>query len=158
MPLALLPMMDAAPHATARMKKKREKATPIAATVAATDNALTATSMTSTASATKKGKTDKKKSTKPIILQTLPMWVSTIDLTKHCNVAIAHEQKWVVGNTGMITGNVANEPLSDLQWYQKELSGKSERIVTGNPDFVDMLPLDAFIHMMPPEQLDLFWS
>ena len=55
----------------------------------------------------------------------------------------------------MITGNVANEPLSDLQWYQKELSGKSERIVTGNPDFVDMLPLDAFIHMMPPEQLDL---
>ena len=52
-----------------------------------------------------------------------------------------------------ITGNVANEYTSDRQWYQKGLSGK--RIAPGNPNFVDMSPLAAFVHMMLPEQLDL---
>ena len=71
----------------------------------------------------------------------------------HRVVAIAHEQKWVAGNTETITGNVADEPTSDRQWYQKGPSG--ERIVPGNPNFADMLSLAALVHMMPPEQLDL---
>ena len=45
-----------------------------------------------------------------------------------------------------ITGNVANEPMSDRQWYQKGPSG--ERIAPGNPNFADMSPLAAFVHMM----------
>jgi hypothetical protein len=81
------------------------------------------------------------------------MRVSTTNLAKHRVVAIAHEQKWVAGNAEMITGNVANEPTSDRQWYQKGPSGK--RIALGNPNFADMSPLAAFVHMMPPEQLDL---
>ena len=72
----------------------------------------------------------------------------------HRVVAIAREQKWVAGNAEMITGNVANEPTSNhQQWYQKGPSG--ERIAPGNPNFADMSPLAAFVHMMPPEQLDL---
>jgi hypothetical protein len=94
-----------------------------------------------------------KKSAKPIDLRTSPMWVSTTDLSMHRVVAIAHEQKWVAGNTETITGNVADEPTSDRQWYQKGPSG--ERIAPGNPNFADMSPLAAFVHMMPPEQLDL---
>ncbi len=43
--------------------------------------------------------------------------------------------------------------MSSCQWYQKGLSGK--RIVPSNPDFADMLAIDAFLHMMPPEQLAL---
>ena len=53
------------------------------------------------------------------------MWVSTTDLSMHCDVAIAHEQKWVAGNAETITGNVADEPTSDRQWNQKGPSGKS---------------------------------
>ena len=45
-----------------------------------------------------------------------------------------------------ITGNVANEPTSDRQWYQKGSSGKM--IAPGNPNFADMSPLAAFVHMM----------
>jgi hypothetical protein len=150
LPPALTPI-DAAPHAAARTKKKRKKATPVAAPAAATDDASTATSTPSTAPTTKKGKTTgKKESAEPIDLRTSPMWVSTTDLAKHRVVAIAHEQKWVAGNAETITGNVADEPTSDRQWYQK-----GERIVPGNPNFADMSPLAAFVHMMPPEQLDL---
>jgi hypothetical protein len=94
-----------------------------------------------------------KKSSKSIDLRTSPMWVSTTDLSIHRVVAIAHEQKWVAGNTETITGNVADEPTSDRQWYQKGPSG--ERIAPGNPNFADMLSLAALVHMMPPEQLDL---
>ena len=81
------------------------------------------------------------------------MWVSTTNLAKHRVVAIAHEQKWVAGNAEMITGNIADEPTSDRQWYQKGPSG--ERIALGNPNFADMSSLAALVHMMPPEQLDL---
>jgi hypothetical protein len=94
-----------------------------------------------------------KKSAKPIDLRTSPMWVSTTDLSMHRVVAIAHEQKWVAGNAETITGNVADEPTSDRQWYQKGPSG--ERIAPGNPNFADMSSLAALVHVMPPEQLDL---
>jgi len=153
-PPALTPI-DAAPHAAARTKKRRKKTTPVAAPEAATDNASTATSMSSTAPIAKKGKmTGKnKKSSEPIDLRTSPMWVSTTDLSMHSVVAIAHEQKWVAGTAETITGNVTDKPTSDRQWYQKGPSSK--RIAPGNPNFADMLPLAAFVHMMPPEQLDL---
>jgi hypothetical protein len=68
-------------------------------------------------------------------------------------VAITHGHKWVVGNTATINGEVAHKPLSGCQGYQKGLSGK--RIVLGNPDLADMSAIDAFLHMMPPEQLAL---
>ena len=126
----------------------------MAAPAAATDDTSTAMPMPSTAPTTKKGKTTgKKKSAKPINLRASPMWALMTNLAKHCVRAIAHEKKWVAGNAETITGNVADEPTSGRQWYQKGLSG--ERIALGNPDFADMSPLAAFVHMMPPEQLDL---
>jgi hypothetical protein len=126
----------------------------VAAPAAATDDASTATPTPSTAPTTKKGKTTgKKKSAKPINLRASPMWALMTNLAKHCVRAIAHEKKWVAGNAETITGNVTDEPTSGRQWYQKGLSG--ERIAPGNPDFADTSPLAAFVHMMPPEQLDL---
>ena len=68
-------------------------------------------------------------------------------------MVIAHKQKWVVVSDTMITGNVAEEPLSSRQWHQKGPSG--ERIVPGYPDSKDMSLLNAFLHMMPPEQTTL---
>jgi hypothetical protein len=116
--------MDAVPPAVARTKKKR-KAAALAAPAATSDNASTAMPPPSTAPATKKGKsTGKKKSAKPIDLRTLPMWVSTANLNKHRIMAIAHEQKWVTGNAGTITGDIINKPLSDRKFYQKGLFGK----------------------------------
>ncbi len=102
--------------------------------------------------------TGKKKSAKSIHLRTSLMWVSTTDLAKHRVRAIAHEQKWVTGNAETITSNVvANKFTSGRQWYQKGgLCG--ERIAPGIPDFADMSPLAAFIHILPPEQLDPCWS
>jgi len=119
-PFALAPI-DVAPHAAARTKKRRKKTTPVAAPAAATNDASTATSTPSTAPTARKGKmTGKnKKSSEPVDLRTSPMWVSTTDLSMHCVVSIAHEQKWVAGNVETITGNVADEPTSDHQWYQK---------------------------------------
>ncbi len=64
------------------------------------------------------------------------MWVKTTDCTSHCVVAIAHGQKWAVGNAATINGEVPKEPSSGCQWYQKGPSG--ERIAPGNPDFADM--------------------
>ena len=80
-PPALTPI-DAAPHATARTKKRRKKTTHVAAPAAATNDALTATSMPSPAPTAKTGKTTgkNKKSSEPIDLWTSPMWVSTTDL------------------------------------------------------------------------------
>jgi hypothetical protein len=107
-----------------------------------------------TAPAGKKSKaTKKKKASKPVDLHASPMWVSTTNLKKHCIVAIAHKQKWVVSNADTITGDVANEPSSNHQWSHKEPFGK--RIAPGNPEYIDMLPLKAFLHMMPPAQLAL---
>ncbi len=68
-------------------------------------------------------------------------------------MAIAHGQKWVVGNASTIIGDIADEPLLSRQWYQKGPSGK--RIAPGNPDFADMLAIEDFLHMMLPEQLVL---
>jgi hypothetical protein len=93
--------------------------------VAASDNALTATPTPSTAPTTKKGKTTgKKKAAKPIDLCMMPMWAKTTNGASHCVMAITNGQKWVVGNTVTINGDVADEPLSGCQWYQKGWSNK----------------------------------
>ena len=81
------------------------------------------------------------------------MYVITKDGKKRCFVAISHGRKWVIGNSEMTTGNVVNEPSADCQWYQKGPNGN--KIVPGNGDFEDMMPLKAFLPMMPPEQLIL---
>jgi hypothetical protein len=94
--------------------------------------------MLSTTPATKKGKmTGKKKATKPINLCAMPMWAKMTDGPSHCVQAIAHGQKWVVGNATTINGDVADGPLSGCQWYQKGPSSK--RFALGNLDFADML-------------------
>ncbi len=64
------------------------------------------------------------------------MWVSTTDLKKHRIVAIAHEQKWVLGNADTITGDVADEPSSNHQRSHKGPFG--ERIAPGNPESLAM--------------------
>ena len=138
-------------HAAKKAKNRRKKATPSAATH---DHASTATPPPSTTPAAKKSKAPKKKkATKPVDLHTTPMWSVMTNGASHCVVAIAHEQKWVVSSDTTFTGNVANEPLSSRQWHQKGPS--DERIASGYPDFKDMLPFDAFFHMMPPEQITL---
>jgi hypothetical protein len=148
------PLMDAMPPAAARTKMKRKKAAAPAAPEAASDNASTVMPMPSTAPSTRMGKTTgKKKSAKPVNLCATPMWAKTTNGASHCIVAIAHGQKWVVGNATPINGDIANKPLSGCQWYQKGPSGK--RIAPGNPDFADMLAINAFLHVMPPEQLVL---
>jgi hypothetical protein len=121
-----------------RTKKKRKKAAATAALVAISDNASTALSMPSTAHTTKKGKTTgKKKAAKPVDLCATPMWTKTNDGTSHHIVAIAHGQKWVVGNVATINGDITDEPSSSHQWYQKGPSGK--RLSLDNLDFADML-------------------
>jgi hypothetical protein len=107
-PPALPPMVHLP---SARRKKMRKKATALAAPAAAIGNALTATPMLSAAPATKKSKTtSKKKATKPINLHVNLMWAKMTDGVSHCVVAIAHGQKWVVGNAATINSDITNEP------------------------------------------------
>jgi hypothetical protein len=62
-------------------------------------------------------------------------------------------KKRVASNVATITGGVANEPTWNYQWSHKGPFGK--RIAPGNPEYGNMLPLQAFLRMMPPEQLAL---
>ncbi len=108
-----LPLMDAMPPAAARTKMKRKKAAAPAAPEAASDSASTVMPMPSAAPSTRMGKTTgKKKATKPVNLCATPMWANATNGACHCIVAIAHGQKWVVGNATPINGNIANKPLS----------------------------------------------
>jgi hypothetical protein len=66
-----------------------------------------------------------------------PGWSMALAVALAMVLAITHGEKWVVGNTATINGDVADKPLSSLQWYQKGSSGK--RILPGNLAFVDML-------------------
>jgi len=52
-----------------------------------------------------------------------------------------------------ITGDVANEHTTIHQWCHKDPFG--ERIGPGNAEYSIMLPLQAFLHMMPPAHLTL---
>ncbi len=149
-----LPIINAVPPAAARTKKKRKKAAAPAVPTAASDDAATATPTLSTAPATKKGKTTgKKKAAKPVDLCSTPMWAKTTDGASHCVVAIAHRQKWVASNAATINGDVTNSPCRVASNTRKGPSG--ERIAPGNPDFADISAIDAFLHVMPPEQLAL---
>jgi hypothetical protein len=128
--ILLPPTPPPSPVGKTATKKKRKKA-------AAPDDASTGTPQLPTAPAGKKSKaTKKKKAAKPIDLRALPMWVLTTNLKKHCVMAIAHEQKWVIGNADTITGDVANEPSSNHQWSHKGLFGG--RIAPGNPESLAM--------------------
>lgn len=119
------------PGITAKKKRKNKKLTP----VAGTDDASAGTLTPSTAPAMKKAKmTNKKKAAKPIDLIKTPMYVITTNSKKRPVAAISHGQKWVIGNSETITGDVANEPSSDCWWHQKGPNGNN---------------------MMPPEQLTL---
>ncbi len=98
--LPALPLM--VPSTAARTKKNEKKAAALAVPAVAFNNALTAMPTPSTTSAMKKGKmTVKKKAAKPVNLWEMLMWAKMFDGTSHCIVAIAHGQKWVVGNTAM---------------------------------------------------------
>jgi hypothetical protein len=83
----------------------------------------------------------------------MPMYVITTDGKKHRVVVIFHGRKWVIGNSKTISCNVANTPSANRWWYQKGLNGN--KIAPSNRDFEDMMPLEAFLCMMPPEQLTL---
>jgi hypothetical protein len=105
------------PLAAARTKKKRKKATAPAEPMAASNDASTAMPMPSTAPATKSKMAGKKKAADPVDLCTMPMWAKTTNGAIHCVVAIAHGQKWVVGNVTTTNGDVADVPSSSCQWY-----------------------------------------
>jgi hypothetical protein len=94
-----------------------------------------------------------RRTAKPVNLRATPLYSVTTDTTRHRIVAIAHEQRWVNGNAETITGDVASEPSSNWPWSQTGPTG--EKIGPGNPDFEDMSILEAFLRMMPPEQLAL---
>jgi hypothetical protein len=133
-PPALPPIV---PPAAARTKKKRKKIAAPAAPAAASDDASTAMPTPSIAPAMKNGKKiGKKKASKPVNFCAMLMWAKKTNDASDCIVAVTHEQKWVVGNAATINGDVANEPSSGCQWYQKGQSG--ERIASGNPEFAGM--------------------
>ena len=101
-----------------KTKKKRKKAT-------SRNNPSTAMPPLPTTPATKKSKatTKKKKASESVDLRVMPIYVSANNLTKHCVVAIAHEQKWVAGVAATITGDVADEHTSIHQWCHKDPFG-----------------------------------
>jgi hypothetical protein len=94
-----------------------------------------------------------RRTAKPVNLRAMPLYSVTTDTTRHGIVAIAHEQRWVNGNTKTITSDVASKPSSNRPWSQTGPTG--EKIGPGNPDFEDMSVLEAFLRMMPLEQLAL---
>jgi hypothetical protein len=94
-----------------------------------------------------------RRTAKPVNLRATPLYSVTTDTTRHCIVAIAHERRWVNGNAETIMGDVASKPSSNRPWSQTGPIG--EKIGPGNPDFEDMSVLEAFLRMMPPEQLAL---
>jgi hypothetical protein len=53
----------------------------------------------------------------------------------------------------MINGSIAKEPSSNHQWHQRCPLG--EKVFPGNSEFQDMTPLEAFLMMMPLNELSL---
>jgi len=77
----------------------------------------------------------------------------TNDAKKHRFHAITHGRKWVAGNAATIFGSVSLGPSIDHRWHQR--CPLIEMISPGNTEFEDMTPLEAFLLIMPPDQLEL---
>ena len=110
--------------------------------------------LSSSAAASKKSRTAKEgKKDPPVNLFQFPMYVVTNDCKKHHIDAITHGRKWVAGDAKTINGSIAKEPLSNQRWHQR--CPLDEKVFPGNREFQDMTPLEAFLMMMPPDELDL---
>jgi hypothetical protein len=108
--------------------------------------------LSASAAALKKSRTTKSKKP-PINLCQFPTYAVTNNCMKHCVNAITHGRKWVTGNLRTITGSIANKPLSNHQWHKR--CPLSKKVFPGNSNFENMTPLEAFLMMMPPDELNL---
>jgi hypothetical protein len=106
----------------------------------------------SSVAVSKKSRTTKGKEP-PINLCQFQTYQVTNDCLKHCVHAITHGRKWVTGNPNTITGSIDHKPLSNYQWHQRCPLGK--KVFPGNSEFKNMTPLEAFLMMMPLDELDL---
>ena len=129
-------------------KKKRKKKK------GSSDGAAADSTSVRTASPRNKKRSKKKTSSKDVTinLTETPMHVETHNMKSHRVVAIANGRKWVDGNAQTIFGDVAKS-VDRTRWYQKTCTG--EKVYPGNAAFTDMSCLEAFQHMMPPDQINL---
>jgi hypothetical protein len=125
-----------------------------ATTVAVNKKKKVIDASSSSVAASKKSRTAKE-GTKdpPVNLFQFPTYVVTNDCKKHCIHATTHGRKWVAGDATMINGSIAKEPSSNHRWHQRCPLG--EKVFPGNSEFQDMTPLEAFLMMMPPDELNL---
>ena len=108
----------------------------------------------SSVAALKKSRTAKEgKKDPPVNLFQFPTYVVTNDWKKNRVHAITHGRKWVAGDAKTINGSIAKEPSSNHRWHQRCPLG--EKVFPGNREFQDMTPLEAFLMMMPLDELDL---
>jgi len=133
-----------ATSATAPKRKKKKKGF--------SDGAAVDSTSVSTASPQTKKRSKKNSKDAPINLTETHIYVETKDEKKHRVVAIANGRKWVNGNAQTIVGDVAKS-VDPTRWYQKTCTG--EKVYPGNAAFEDMSCLEAFQHMMPPDQINL---
>ncbi len=148
---------------TANGNGKEIKVCPTVAADTASNTADTTTAMSkrkkvidasssSSAAASKKSRTTKGK--KPPINLCQFLTYAVINNCMKQNVhAIAHSRKGVTGNAKMITGSIAHESSSNHQWHQRCPLGK--KVFPDNSKFENMTPLEAFLMMMLPDELNL---
>jgi hypothetical protein len=130
--------------ATAPKRKKMKKGF--------SDDAADDSTSVRTASPQNKKRSKKNSKDAPINLTETLTYVETKDEKKHRVVAIANGRKWVDGNARTIVGDVAKS-VDPTRWYLKTCTG--EKVYPGNAAFEDMSCLEAFQHMMPPDQINL---
>jgi hypothetical protein len=112
-----------------------------------------ATSLSSAAASKKSRTTKEDKKDNPVNLFQFPTYVVTNDCKKHHVHTITHGRKWVAGDMKRINGSVAKEPLSNHQRHQRCQLGK--KVFPGNSEFQNMTPLEFFLMMMLPDELNL---
>ena len=134
--------------------KEIDAANTTATAVAVNKRKKIVDALSSSAAASKKSRTAKEgKKDPPVNLFQFPMYVVTNDCKKHHIDAITHGRKWVAGDAKTINGSIAKEPSSNHRWHQRCPLGK--KVFPGNREFQDMTPLEAFLMMMPPDELNL---
>ncbi len=125
-----------------------------ATTVAVNKRKKVVDASSSSVAASKKSRTAKEgKKDPPVNLFQLPTYRVTNNCKKHHVHAITHGRKWVAGVAKTINRSIAKEPSSNHRWHQWCLLG--EKVFPGKSEFQDMTPLEAFLMMMPPDELDL---